>query len=199
MPGPARAGPGVHKKCTFFWVFNNSPSRDSLGTFFGSARGTVSGTVLGQSGRIRRLGQSLCDPRGVMEPSTVRSTLCLGPERGGGRLAAGPDRRSYGDWGARGVRRSSSPKAKTEVCAASGGHGKEESVCDSQTCATTGVSGKMRSASQSKLSVQVVRGGHNSAVRQDLSLWARPDASAGPAGRGTRRAATDDTPPRSPR
>lgn len=57
----------------------------------------------------------------------------------------------------------------------------------------------MRSASQSKLSVQVVRGEHNSAVRQDLSPWARPDASAGPAGRGTRRAATDDTPPRSPR
>ena len=28
--GPARGG----KKCTFFWVFNNSPSRDSLGPFF---------------------------------------------------------------------------------------------------------------------------------------------------------------------
>ena len=26
--------PGGCKKCTFFWVFNNSPSRDSLVTFF---------------------------------------------------------------------------------------------------------------------------------------------------------------------
>ena len=44
---PFGGPPGVHfwaprggpprgaKKCTFFWVFNNSPSRDSLGHFFG--------------------------------------------------------------------------------------------------------------------------------------------------------------------
>lgn len=32
--------PGGTKKCTFFWVFNNSPSRDSLGHFFGSRRDT---------------------------------------------------------------------------------------------------------------------------------------------------------------
>ena len=32
-PGSPRPGPGP-KKCTFFWVFNNSPSRDSLGHFF---------------------------------------------------------------------------------------------------------------------------------------------------------------------
>ena len=33
--GPPGAPPGGGKKCTFFWVFNNSPSRDSLGPFFG--------------------------------------------------------------------------------------------------------------------------------------------------------------------
>ena len=32
-PAPG-APPGRAKKCTFFWVFNNSPSRDSLGHFF---------------------------------------------------------------------------------------------------------------------------------------------------------------------
>ena len=36
---PPQGGPGGPpargaKKCTFFWVFNNSPSRDSLGPFF---------------------------------------------------------------------------------------------------------------------------------------------------------------------
>ena len=37
LPGTPRAGvPGRAKKCTFFWVFNNSPSRDSLVPFFGS-------------------------------------------------------------------------------------------------------------------------------------------------------------------
>jgi len=29
--GPPGGPPGGGKKCTFFWVFNNSPSRDSLG------------------------------------------------------------------------------------------------------------------------------------------------------------------------
>ena len=53
------AQPGVHfgaprggpprgaKKCTFFWVFNNSPSRDSLGPFFRTP-------VLGQFGVLLR-------------------------------------------------------------------------------------------------------------------------------------------------
>ena len=40
--GPVRGG----KKCTFFWVFNNSPSRDSLGHFF-APPGTA---PLGQDG-----------------------------------------------------------------------------------------------------------------------------------------------------
>ena len=31
-------GPRGAKKCTFFWVFNNSPSRDSFGPFFGPPR-----------------------------------------------------------------------------------------------------------------------------------------------------------------
>ena len=29
------------KKCTFFWVFNNSPSRDSLGPLFWPPPGTA--------------------------------------------------------------------------------------------------------------------------------------------------------------
>ena len=33
------------KKCTFFWVFNNSPSRDSLGHFFHPP-------ILGQFGTV---------------------------------------------------------------------------------------------------------------------------------------------------
>ena len=56
-PGAPAPGPGG-KKCTFFWVFNNSPSRDSLGPFFqarfwgvvlgdtrGNRRGSVYGTI----------------------------------------------------------------------------------------------------------------------------------------------------------
>ena len=35
-PGGGPPGPRGAKKCTFFWVFNNSPSRDSLVPFFGS-------------------------------------------------------------------------------------------------------------------------------------------------------------------
>ena len=35
---PGRGAPRGAKKCTFFWVFNNSPSRDSLGPFFGPPR-----------------------------------------------------------------------------------------------------------------------------------------------------------------
>ena len=37
---PGGAPPRGAKKCTFFWVFNNSPSRDSLGPFFGPPRDT---------------------------------------------------------------------------------------------------------------------------------------------------------------
>jgi len=33
-PGGGPPGPRGAKKCTFFWVFNNSPSRDSLVPFF---------------------------------------------------------------------------------------------------------------------------------------------------------------------
>lgn len=36
--GPPGGPPRGAKKCTFFWVFNNSPSRDSLVPFFGSRR-----------------------------------------------------------------------------------------------------------------------------------------------------------------
>lgn len=58
-PGTPRPGPRVHKKCTFFWVFNNSPSRDSLVAFFGQF-GTVWDTPsLGQFERIPgRIGNS---------------------------------------------------------------------------------------------------------------------------------------------
>ena len=31
---PPGGAPRVHKKCTFFWVFNNSPSRDRIRAFF---------------------------------------------------------------------------------------------------------------------------------------------------------------------
>ena len=48
---PPRGPPGGGKKCTFFWVFNNSPSRDSLVPFF-------SPPFLGQFGDTR-LGQCL--------------------------------------------------------------------------------------------------------------------------------------------
>ena len=44
---PRGAPPGAPrgaKKCTFFWVFNNSPSRDSLGPFFGPPRDAQLGT-----------------------------------------------------------------------------------------------------------------------------------------------------------
>ena len=33
-PPPLGGARGGAKKCTFFWVFNNSPSRDSFGTLF---------------------------------------------------------------------------------------------------------------------------------------------------------------------
>ena len=39
--GPPGGPPRGAKKCTFFWVFNNSPSRDSLGPFFGPPRDGV--------------------------------------------------------------------------------------------------------------------------------------------------------------
>ena len=107
-------------------------------------------------------------------------------ERWGARLAAGPDRRPYGDWGARGVRRSSSLKVRTEVRAGSEGHEKEEAVCESQTrpddwSAREEPEVPRRASCPCRLSVEI----HPLAVRQDLSQWARPDASAGPAGRGT--------------
>ena len=108
------------------------------------------------------------------------------PDRWGARLAAGPYRRSYGDWGARGVRRRSSLKVRTEVRAGSERREKEEAVCDSQTrpddwSAWEEPEVPRRASCPCRLSVEI----HPLLVRQDLSLWARPDASAGPAGRGT--------------
>ena len=68
--GPPGDPPGG-KKCTFFWVFNNSPSRDSLGPFFRFFRvpGTalLGGHLLGY-GRVVRLGQSLCRLLGLWIP-----------------------------------------------------------------------------------------------------------------------------------
>ena len=43
--GPPGGPPGGAKKCTFFWVFNNSPSRDSLSPFFAPP-------ILGQFGTV---------------------------------------------------------------------------------------------------------------------------------------------------
>ena len=43
---PGARDPRGAKKCTFFWVFNNSPSRDSLGTPRGTPR---DGAILGVS------------------------------------------------------------------------------------------------------------------------------------------------------
>ena len=70
LGGPPGDPPGG-KKCTFFWVFNNSPSRDSLGPFFRFFRvpGTalLGGHLLGY-GRVVRLGQSLCRLLGLWIP-----------------------------------------------------------------------------------------------------------------------------------
>ena len=58
---PGAPPPGGAKKCTFFWVFNNSPSRDSLGHFFRPPRDPP---FWPSPGGIpvspRRTGQSLC-------------------------------------------------------------------------------------------------------------------------------------------
>ena len=63
-PGPARGG----KKCTFFWVFNNSPSRDSLGPFFPLFSPPRDRPVLGHFGGF---GQG-------SDYSTLRSSRSLG-------------------------------------------------------------------------------------------------------------------------
>ena len=56
--GCPRGGPRGAKKCTFFWVFNNSPSRDkNLGFFHPPGRGQNGGSG-GYMGGIR-LGQCL--------------------------------------------------------------------------------------------------------------------------------------------
>ena len=68
----------------------------------------------------------------------------------------------------------------------------------SQTCATTGVSGKMRSASQIKLSVRlsVKVTPCRPSGPQPLGTSSQSEA---PARRGTHREAIDAPPPRSPR
>ena len=53
IPGRPPGGvPRVHKKCTFFWVFNNSPSRDSLAAFFGLPRTPHFWPILGVMPRV---------------------------------------------------------------------------------------------------------------------------------------------------
>jgi len=85
--GPPRGGPRGAKKCTFFWVFNNSPSRDSLGPFFGPPRDPP------------RTGYSVGPPMGsvIKGPrrcyGTMRSMRCragpLGRRASGGYPLAG--------------------------------------------------------------------------------------------------------------
>ena len=125
-PGTPRPGPRVHKKCTFFWVFNNSPSRDSLVGFFGQFGTVWEPPSLGQSGTVWAYPRENWQlprisvyrtPRDGYGLQPTRSVRYGCPECWGGRLASGPYRRPYGDWGERGVRRNSSLKAKTEVCA----------------------------------------------------------------------------------
>ena len=50
--GPPGGPPRGAKKCTFFWVFNNSPSRDSLGHFFRPPPGRPPGPVWGVYGWV---------------------------------------------------------------------------------------------------------------------------------------------------
>ena len=58
-PGP-RGARGA-KKCTFFWVFNNSPSRDSFGDFFWAPRDGPKWGYPGSDRWVCRLGPSLWD------------------------------------------------------------------------------------------------------------------------------------------
>ena len=66
-PGPrGPPGPPGAKKCTFFWVFNNSPSRDKILDFFfppGTGTGRVQGGSWGVSGGIS-LGTVFMAPSG---------------------------------------------------------------------------------------------------------------------------------------
>ena len=77
---PFLAPPGCPrgaKKCTFFWVFNNSPSRDSLGHFFPTP---FLGGYPGDRGDTP-IWAVLMGSNGAMEPPTLRSKLCLGLDR----------------------------------------------------------------------------------------------------------------------
>ena len=86
-PGP-RGARGA-KKCTFFWVFNNSPSRDSFGPlFWPPGTGPFSGYP-GGNGWGCRLGQSLWDHI----PHHAQHAL-LGTGALGSMAATGPARAS---------------------------------------------------------------------------------------------------------
>ena len=83
--GGFRGTPKNPKKCTFFWVFNNSPSRDSLGPFFGPRDSAVFG-IYGVShracrisgGRISDLWRSMSQPMSSMsQPMCVGSVIML--------------------------------------------------------------------------------------------------------------------------
>ena len=85
-------GPRGAKKCTFFWVFNNSPSRDSFGPFFGTPPEGHFGGYPGQGLPYGGIGGSTPSsyraiPWTLPSPCAACSTL---PERLGSMAATGP-------------------------------------------------------------------------------------------------------------
>ena len=89
---PGAPGPRGAKKCTFFWVFNNSPSRDSFGPFFGTPPEGHFGGYPGQGLPYGGIGGSTPSsyraiPWTLPSPCAACSTL---PERLGSMAATGP-------------------------------------------------------------------------------------------------------------
>ena len=119
--------PGGAKKCTFFWVFNNSPSRDKNLHFF-SPRGAP-----GQGAKMGGLGGY----RGVADwdraYSTAGTAIWLGLVPKGRALRRDP-RAALRAWGVRSARRGTSLKAR-DGSPAQGRRRCEsdEAVCESQT------------------------------------------------------------------
>ena len=76
--GGFRGTPKNPKKCTFFWVFNNSPSRDSLGPFFGP-RDSAIFEIYGVSHHACRIsgGRMLDLCRSMSQPMCVGSVIML--------------------------------------------------------------------------------------------------------------------------
>ena len=109
--GPPRGGvpPGGQKSAHFFGYLITLPV-GTVWALFSDPPGTPPGQGYG-------VGSVFIGPRHGYGAEPMRSMHRLGPDRWGASLAAGPYRRPYGDWGARGLRRRSSLKAKTEVCA----------------------------------------------------------------------------------